>query len=213
MSRRQRVRLDRGRASSRSQCSTRTPRRAATSSTPPTCTRPGCRATGGESETIIGRWIAAAAIATMIVVATKVGMLPATARASRPATIRPAAEASLRRLAPIASTSTSPTTTTRTRRSRRHSRAFDRLVKEGKVRHVAASNYSAPRLAEALAVSRRERLPRYVALQPHYNLVHREEYEGELREVCERKPAFVCAVLCAGERVSHRKVPARRHRR
>jgi aryl-alcohol dehydrogenase-like predicted oxidoreductase len=58
-------------------------------------------------------------------------------------------------------------------------------VKDGKVRYVAASNYSAPRLAEALAISRREQLAAYVAVQPHYNLVHREEYEGELREVCE----------------------------
>jgi aryl-alcohol dehydrogenase-like predicted oxidoreductase len=42
-------------------------------------------------------------------------------------------------------------------------------------------------LAEALAVSRRERFARYIALQPHYNLVHRSEYEGELRDVCLRE--------------------------
>jgi len=65
-------------------------------------------------------------------------------------------------------------------------RAFDALVKEGKVRHIAASNYKAPRLAEALAISRREGLARYIALQPHYNLVNRE-YEGELRDLCARE--------------------------
>lgn len=58
--------------------------------------------------------------------------------------------------------------------------AFDGLVREGKVRYIAASNYTAPRLAEALEVSDREGLARYAALQPHYNLVERGRYEGDL---------------------------------
>lgn len=62
--------------------------------------------------------------------------------------------------------------------------AFDALVREGKVRHVAASNYSAPRLAEALRVSDGEGLARYVGLQPEYNLVERTEYEGDLQDLC-----------------------------
>src|SRR6201999_696033 len=66
-------------------------------------------------------------------------------------------------------------------------RAFDALVKEGKVRHIAASNYEAPRLAEALAISAREGLARYVALQPHYNLMERAKYEGELAGLCARE--------------------------
>ena len=53
------------------------------------------------------------------------------------------------------------------------------LVREGAVRHVAASNYTAPRLAEALRASDRGGLARYVALQPEYNLVSRDEYEGD----------------------------------
>ena len=65
--------------------------------------------------------------------------------------------------------------------------AFAELIGEGKVRYVAASNYTAPRLAEALQIAERESLPRYVALQPHYSLVERDIYEGELREVCERE--------------------------
>ena len=65
--------------------------------------------------------------------------------------------------------------------------AFDALVREGKVRHLAASNYTEPRLAEALTVSKRGGLARFVALQPHYNLVHRSEYEGSLAGLCVRE--------------------------
>jgi aryl-alcohol dehydrogenase-like predicted oxidoreductase len=55
------------------------------------------------------------------------------------------------------------------------------------VRHVAASNFSAARLAEALAISEREGFANYVALQPHYNLVVRDEYEGPLADLCARE--------------------------
>jgi aryl-alcohol dehydrogenase-like predicted oxidoreductase len=140
--------------------------------------------TGGESETIIGRWMAARRNRERMIVATKVGMLSSMAELSAK-TIGAAAEASLRRLGTdridlyFAHRDDPNTPLDETLR------AFDRLVKDGKVRYVAASNYSAPRLAEALAISRREQLAAYVAVQPHYNLVHREAYEGELREVCE----------------------------
>lgn len=66
-------------------------------------------------------------------------------------------------------------------------RAFDALVKEGKVRYIGASNFTAARLAEALAVSDRGGLARYVALQPHYNLMHRHDYEGALADLCVRE--------------------------
>src|SRR3954470_532007 len=62
-------------------------------------------------------------------------------------------------------------------------RAFDELVQAGKVRHVAASNYSPERLTEALETSERLGLTRYVALQPHYNLMERAAYEDGLRDV------------------------------
>src|ERR1700751_1419816 len=65
--------------------------------------------------------------------------------------------------------------------------AFDSLVRAGKVRYIAASNYSAPRLAQALATSDREGYARFVALQQHYNLVERDEYEGELANVVKRE--------------------------
>ena len=142
--------------------------------------------TGGESETIIGRWMAARGTRNRMVIATKVGMAPGLKGLS-PATIRAAADASLRRLGvdridlyyAHADDKDTPLADSL--------RAFDTLVKEGKVRHIAASNYTAPRLAEALAVSAREGLVRYAALQPHYNLMHRRDYEGDLRDLCARE--------------------------
>lgn len=63
-------------------------------------------------------------------------------------------------------------------------RAFDELVKQGKVRYVGASNYAAWELMQALWTSDREHLVRFDTLQPHYNLVHRQEFERELAAVC-----------------------------
>lgn len=141
---------------------------------------------GGESETIIGRWMALRGTRHRMVLATKVGYAPGLKGLS-PNTIRAAAEASLRRLGVDCldlyyAHADDPETPIEDSLL-----AFDKLVKEGKVRYVAASNYTAPRLAEALTVSDREHLARYVALQPHYNLVHRTDFEGELRELCERE--------------------------
>jgi len=64
-------------------------------------------------------------------------------------------------------------------------RAFDDLVKQGKARYVGASNYAAWELMQALWTSDKYNLARYDALQPHYNLIHRAEFERELRAVCE----------------------------
>jgi aryl-alcohol dehydrogenase-like predicted oxidoreductase len=63
-------------------------------------------------------------------------------------------------------------------------RAFDELVKQGKVRYVGASNYTAWELMQALWTSDRNSMARYDSLQPHYNLVHRDEFERELAAVC-----------------------------
>lgn len=63
-------------------------------------------------------------------------------------------------------------------------RAFDDLVRQGKVRYVGASNYDAWELMQSLWVSDKYNLVRYDSLQPHYNLIHREEFERELRAVC-----------------------------
>jgi len=62
--------------------------------------------------------------------------------------------------------------------------ALDDLVRQGKVRYIGCSNYPAWRLTESLWASKYYRLARYDSLQPHYNLVHREEFERDLADVC-----------------------------
>jgi aryl-alcohol dehydrogenase (NADP+) len=64
--------------------------------------------------------------------------------------------------------------------------AFAREIAGGRIRYAAASNYSAARLSEALELGAEEAMASYVALQPHYNLMERAEYEGELEPVCAR---------------------------
>ncbi|MGC9670895.1 aldo/keto reductase [Planosporangium sp. 12N6] len=141
---------------------------------------------GGESEAIIGRWMAARGNRDRIVLATKVSRHPEATGLARD-TIRRAVDASLRRLGtdhidlyyahfddpdtPLAETVA----------------AFGDLVREGKVRHIAASNYTAARLEEWLKITEAESLPKIVALQPHYNLVERDKYEGDLRDLAARE--------------------------
>lgn len=133
---------------------------------------------GGQSETLIGRWLAARGNRSSIVLATKVSKKP-----SRPglsaANIVAAAEESLRRLGTDYIDLYYAHHDDRTVPLEETLGAFDSLVKAGKVRYIAASNYTAPRLAEALAVSDREGFARYSALQNLYNLVERHDFETE----------------------------------
>lgn len=62
--------------------------------------------------------------------------------------------------------------------------AFDDLIQQGKVRHIGCSNYPDDRLIEALDAAKSNQLTPYTCLQPHYNLVHREEFEKELMAIC-----------------------------
>ncbi|MYW16786.1 aldo/keto reductase [Streptomyces sp. SID486] len=140
---------------------------------------------GGESETIIGKWAKARGNRSDVVIATKVSQHPRYQGLSA-ANIKAAADASLRRLdtdyidlyythfdqpdVPVEEIIG----------------ALDELVKAGKVRHIAASNIGAERLRESLDFSEREGLARYVALQPHYNLVSRDTYEGPLQDLAAR---------------------------
>jgi aryl-alcohol dehydrogenase-like predicted oxidoreductase len=141
---------------------------------------------GGESETIIGRWLAARGKRQEIIIGTKVGMHPRFKGLSAK-TIGAAAENSLKRLGTdyidlyYAHVDDEKTPLEETLG------ALDALVRQGKVRYIAASNYTAPRLAQALAVSDREGLARYVALQQHYNLMERDKYEGELADLVARE--------------------------
>jgi aryl-alcohol dehydrogenase-like predicted oxidoreductase len=137
---------------------------------------------GGESETIIGEWFAARGRREDVVVATKVGSLP-----SRPglsaANIAAAVDDSLRRLQTdhidlYWAHKDDPDTPQEETLA-----AFDALVRAGKVRAIGASNFSADRLQSALAISAKEGLAAYVALQPHYNLMERTEFETTLAPV------------------------------
>ncbi|GAA4057090.1 aldo/keto reductase [Streptomyces shaanxiensis] len=140
---------------------------------------------GGESETIIGKWVKARGNRDDVVIATKVSQHPEYPGLTA-TNIKAAADASLRRLG------TDHIDLYYTHFDKPEVPveeiigALDELVKAGKVRHIAASNISADRLEASLAFSEREGLARYVAIQPHYNLVSRETYEGELQDVAER---------------------------
>jgi aryl-alcohol dehydrogenase-like predicted oxidoreductase len=140
---------------------------------------------GGESETFLGEWLKRRGGNKGVMIATKVGMLPMGGEPKlEGARIAAAAEASLRRLGVEAidlyyahqDDAKTPLAETLA--------GFDRLVRDGKVRALGASNFSAERLAEALDVSEREGLARYEVLQPEYNLMARDKYEGALQSLC-----------------------------
>jgi aryl-alcohol dehydrogenase-like predicted oxidoreductase len=136
----------------------------------------------GESERIIGRWMAARGNRDRLVIATKVGMSPELKGLSASA-VRTGAEASLQRLGVeridlYYAHQDDPETPLRETLT-----AFGELIEEGLIGCAAASNYSAERLREALSLGRREGLAEFAALQPHYNLMERE-YEQELAPLC-----------------------------
>jgi aryl-alcohol dehydrogenase-like predicted oxidoreductase len=149
--------------------------------------KPGNR--GGESEAILGNWFARnAANRDKVILATKCGMEmgPADKGLSKAYVLR-AAEASLRRLRTdridlYQAHQDDPATP-----QEETAAAFDQLVKQGKVRAIGASNFTADRLASALQVSARHGYPRYESLQPHYNLVERAGYEASLEPLCLRE--------------------------
>ena len=141
--------------------------------------------TGGESETIIGKWLKARGGRDKVIIATKLGieMAPGKKGLSR-AYMMQAVEDSLRRLQTdyidlYQSHRDDPETPIEETLS-----AYADLIKQGKVREIGASNFSAPRLAEALKISAEKGLPRYQSLQPQYSLVERAEFEGPLEELC-----------------------------
>jgi aryl-alcohol dehydrogenase-like predicted oxidoreductase len=145
---------------------------------------PGNR--GGESEEIIGRWLAGRADREDLVIATKVGMAggPGQPKGLTREIILRGAEESLHRLQVdridlFYAHEDDPETPLEETLG-----AFDELVRQGVVRAIGASNYPAERLTEALRLSEQRGLARFEALQPPYNLVDRGGYEGELQEIC-----------------------------
>ena len=149
---------------------------------------PGNR--GGESEAIIGHWLKASGKRDKVVIATKVAKWAEQPGLS-PVNIQQAVEGSLKRLqvdcidlyqaheddasVPLAETLG----------------AFGRLIEQGKVRVIGASNYTADRFAEALKLSAAHGLPRYESLQPEYNLLRRAGYERELEPLVRREQVGV----------------------
>ncbi len=138
---------------------------------------PGNR--GGESETIIGRWLQRSGKRDRVVLATKVakwGEQPGLSAAN----INDAVEGSLRRLQVDTIDLYQAHEDDESVPLEETLGAFARLVEQGKVRAIGASNYRAPRLRDALAVSAQYNLPRYETLQPEYNLYDRAGYEAGL---------------------------------
>jgi aryl-alcohol dehydrogenase-like predicted oxidoreductase len=140
---------------------------------------------GGESETILGRWLRHTGKRDQVVLATKLGMEmgPGESGLSRAYVFR-AVEASLRRLQTdridlYQAHKDDPATPLEETLG-----TFADLIRQGKVRAIGASNYSADRLAEALRVSRENDLPRYECLQPHYSLIERAIFEDDLGPLC-----------------------------
>lgn len=143
---------------------------------------------GGESETIIGKWLKARGRRDDVNILTKVGSDMGQGHNDlSPAWIETAVEASLRRLQtdyidlyqthwPDPKTPQEETL-----------RALDRLVQAGKVRAIGTSNHSAQQVFEALEISQREGLAAYATIQPHYNLYSRDTFEGGLQDLAVEK--------------------------
>lgn len=139
---------------------------------------------GGESETIIGNWLRSSGKRDKVLIATKVGLLDGPGgRKLQPSRIAAAVDESLKRLQVDVidlyfAHRDDPSTPLEDMLD-----AFDRLVKAGKVRAIGASNYSAERLAEALAISDRNGLARFSVVEPFCNLLQRDQYEGALQDL------------------------------
>lgn len=141
---------------------------------------------GGESETIIGKWLRRSGKRGQVLIATKVAKWAEHPGLS-PMNIGAAVDGSLQRLqvdcidlyfahqddasVPMADTLGE----------------FARLIEAGKIRAIGASNFDAARVADALALSKQHGLPRYECLQPEYNLVSRKDYEAELEPLARRE--------------------------
>lgn len=143
---------------------------------------------GGESETIIGQWMRARGNREQVIIHTKGGAPDAPGEFAHAdlsaAYLTKAVEGSLRRLGTdyidlyyvhFDDNKTPPEETLG---------AFQKLIEQGKIRAIGASNYGPERLRQALAVADENNLPRYACLQTHYNLYERSEYETELEELC-----------------------------
>lgn len=140
---------------------------------------------GGESETIIGRWLKRTQKRSAVVIATKVGKpMGDGGKGLSKQYVLHEVERSLRRLQTdyidlYQSHEDDPNTPLEETLS-----VFAELIRQGKVRAIGASNFKGSRLAKAIAVSKNNRYPAYVSVQPHYNLAYRKEFETDLEPIC-----------------------------
>ena len=139
---------------------------------------------GGESETIIGKWLKRTGNRSRVLIATKVGWEQGSGQGLSKNYILRSAEESLARLQTdyidlYQSHKEDPATP-----QQETLEAYAELVKSGKVRAIGASNFRPDTLREALEISAEKNLPRYETLQPLYNLYERDEFEGELESIC-----------------------------
>jgi len=139
---------------------------------------------GDESESVIGEWLKRSGKRDQVIIATKVGMLPGEGgKGLAPSRIAAACDASLKRLGTdhidvyFAHCDDEETPLEDTLE------AFRKLIDAGKVRVLGASNYHAARLKKALDLARERGLPHYHVLEPEYNLVSRDGFEGELQDL------------------------------
>ena len=144
---------------------------------------PGHR--GGESETVIGNWLAARKTRDRVVIATKVGMgQPGRDGRLDKTYIAESIEGSLKRLKTDYVDLYQSHRDDEATPQEETLQAYADLIRAGKVRIIGASNFSAARLASALRISAAHDLPRYQTLQPQYNLADREAFERELKPLC-----------------------------
>lgn len=146
---------------------------------------------GGESESIIGKWMKSRGNRSRVLIATKAGADMGEGRTLRKKYIVQAAEASLRRLQTgyidlYQSHWDDPETPVEETLD-----AYRQLMEQGKVRVIGASNFSPERLAAALEASEKKQLPRYQTFQPRYNLYDREEFEKKYASFCSREQISV----------------------
>ncbi len=141
---------------------------------------------GGESETVIGEWLKRSGKREKVVLATKVGFdMGEGKQGLSKRYILEEAEASLRRLQTDRIDLYQSHTDDEATPIEETLEAYSRLIEQGKVRLIGASNYKGARLREAIEMAKKDGLPVYATLQPEYNLYAREGFETDLRPVVE----------------------------
>ena len=144
--------------------------------------------TGGESETILGKWLRRGGNRNKVIIATKVGMeMAPDKKGLSKAYILRAAEDSLRRLQTDTIDLYQSHTDDADTPIEETLGAYAELIAQGKVRVIGASNYKADRFAAALEISKKSGLPRYQSLQPNYNLYDRADFEAQLEPLCRKE--------------------------